>query len=770
MWQRYILPSAALLALAIFPVMLSASAETFPNIEKGADYTREPVGIAPNGGIIYRWSSSPERIFDGTSYRDYIITQDADTVKLETANAGSLIFNKNSCSYNLYSAGIIGDGAQPKVRDISWTVKGKAAASSTWNAVTAVNSAACVVTVQSTDETVRIIGERAAASGTFQIVLDYSPGRGIKETFRAYNNNPAWTNHNIGFTETFKVPRTIHFGQNTYDLANYNGTILNRNWIENNEAKLVKLSDKIFYDFGIGFDNLNDIKITWDGSQASLALNYLYPTQTVPYQEWFEVDPVFGYTAAQSQQSVITGVTAQCYGAAATTNNTAASTTFRTYVPSTGAADNCIGQLTKFIITSIPDDAIIVSANLLHDRGAAGASANVRTMIVRNVTLDPQGSATPAQKWVQMTQGNFVVSPFTEPAAGTSNYVTPFNSNGTTAIQNALSQNYIGFAMMFVSQTSDASQHILENTNGFELEVTYTFLANPNAVTDLTATPASTTSVTLDWTQPTLNLGSLLSYQINGTTPFGDPLTIFQNDSGTGVSYLVTGLAANTNYSLRVGVQTTTGYNGSGNIANITTAFVPANFTIGDFNFNSENPDITPIRFERTDNNASATTLTVIYDNTFSMNCNFEMEFSRESITYTGISGSAFDGEHDEADFVFLDPADEIINARCWDSNTNTTGRYVITQSSFPFLDQLQNFRSGAYGTDGTFGAFDLITLAVVIISMIGFNRVNETVGGILNISLLAALAYYDIIELPTVIFGAIAVIVVVIVGSTRKD
>ena len=63
----------------------------------------------------------------------------------------------------------------------------------------------------------------------------------------------------------------------------------------------------------------------------------------------------------------------------------------------------------------------------------------------------------------------------------------------------------------------------------------------------------------------------------------------------------------------------------------------------------------------------------------------------------------------------------------------------------------------------------DFVTLIVIIISMIGLNRVNESVGAVFSIAILGSLAYFQIIELPTIIFGAIAVVLMLVVTSTRK-
>ena len=47
-----------------------------------------------------------------------------------------------------------------------------------------------------------------------------------------------------------------------------------------------------------------------------------------------------------------------------------------------------------------------------------------------------------------------------------------------------------------------------------------------------------------------------------------------------------------------------------------------------------------------------------------------------------------------------------------------------------PFLEWVASFRAGEWGTAPNLGAFDLVTLIVVIISMIDFQRASPGMGG----------------------------------------
>ena len=62
-----------------------------------------------------------------------------------------------------------------------------------------------------------------------------------------------------------------------------------------------------------------------------------------------------------------------------------------------------------------------------------------------------------------------------------------------------------------------------------------------------------------------------------------------------------------------------------------------------------------------------------------------------------------------------------------------------------------------------------MITLLVIIIAMIGLNRVNEAAGVIFAIMVLGSFAFFGIIQWPTIFLGALAIVLLVAITSTRK-
>jgi hypothetical protein len=805
------------------------------------------------------------------------------------------------------------------------------------------------VSVSTTPSTVKITGTKTASSGTFQIVIDYVPGAGIKETMRAYNNNPAWNNHNIGFTETFEVPRILKFGNQEYDLSNYNGTTLNRAWIEANNAKITKLTDSLFYDFGIGYDNLESIKITWTGTVAKLSMNYLFVDDIVPYQEWFEVDPTFGYSTGNFYRAATTSSANTNCNSGTSTDTTATNV----MDPSTGAG-NCLFVAVEWDISSLPTTIVVTNTNFRIDTGSllgVARNCDVKAMANRPST------ASAATLWTDINDGTAYISNNAFCASAASDWVLDLGTSADTDIKNAraASQAWWGVGIPYNPNTRNADAHrvsfaqpelqityvssppnnptgltatsnarqvqfswtqsdgsgitdnllgrsldnstypvanktsignvtsytstaywrpgllyyvnVTATNGGFNSTATYTsftmddypdppsivlapisgtavnatrtagasdggdvvddfglrceinntggwqtvvsnstlpsnnkytisslwstgdviicqwrdgndvgwsawsanatYPAPPDAVDDLSVVSVFQTTAQISWTAPGLHGLPLWGYQVNFTTPWGSPLTEITVTNSSDTEYEIAGLTPNTQYSFRVSAVTGAGNNASGNIVNIAT---PSDFTPGDIDLDTENPLRFPIRFEATELNSTTTQLDVIYDNEFEMDCDMYFEFAQDTQSFDNLNGTAYSDNEDVSTFYFNNPENEVITIDCTDSITNATGTYQMIQSAFPLIELITNFRTGEYGTQGQFGALDLITIIVVIIAMIGFNRVNPAVGAIFMFIIVGSLAYFGIIQWYSAITGFIALILMLAIASTRKD
>lgn len=187
-------------------------------------------------------------------------------------------------------------------------------------------------------------------------------------------------------------------------------------------------------------------------------------------------------------------------------------------------------------------------------------------------------------------------------------------------------------------------------------------------------------------------------------------------------------------------------------------------FTPGNLSLNYTNTVTAPFKFTRTNINSTLINLDVYYPATFNSTCNLSYEIAQINRTYYNLPIS-----HNLFQFKGLD--NDVVTINCLNENGNETGTYVLTQSqtSFPLIQQIQDFRAGKFGTFGMFGAFDMVTLIGLIFSIIGFNRVNESVGAVFNVALIGALAYFGIIQWPVILSSGIALVLVLVISSTRK-
>ena len=92
-------------------------------------------------------------------------------------------------------------------------------------------------------------------------------------------------------------------------------------------------------------------------------------------------------------------------------------------------------------------------------------------------------------------------------------------------------------------------------------------------IDDLTASEITANSLTLSWTQPKLNNGTLQTYRLVMTTPHGDPQTFVGLTAEP--FYEVTGLTSGTDYSFRVQARTDGGFSSNNTILDTTTLVLP---------------------------------------------------------------------------------------------------------------------------------------------------------------------------------------------------
>jgi len=202
--------------------------------------------------------------------------------------------------------------------------------------------------------------------------------------------------------------------------------------------------------------------------------------------------------------------------------------------------------------------------------------------------------------------------------------------------------------------------------------------------------------------------------------------------------------------------------------------YIPTNLSPGNQNFSATNTNQIPIQFIRQDINSSSTNLLVSYPNSYNLTCNLQFSVEQFNKTYIKIPNISIPNNRLQSTFTFKNLINDIVTTNCTDVNTHTSGIYVLTESlnnipNFPGIQQIKQFRSGSLGTHGQLGAVDLISMAGILIAMIGLSRVNEAAGISIATIILSLEAFFQIIQWPTIVTGVIAVIVMIAVVSTKK-
>jgi len=435
---------------------------------------------------------------------------------------------------------------------------------------------------------------------------------------------------------------------------------------------------------------------------------------------------------------------------------------------------DCDRGYVEWNTSTIPDTAIILNVTMEYHLGGPEACE------FRHIATQPT-IASDAVLWADMNDGNVY---FSATAGNCHDNAGPrvisLGALAVSDLQTAITGGVNWFGLGITITDESPAPGPGPDTNSFGTEDGPTVNPSvlivewseiPEGVDDLVITNLSTSTLDLSWSTPELGGGDLTGSQINFTTPFGEPLTVITNNTNSTTNAVsVSGLNQDTPFSFRVSVWTEAGNNATGNIANATTLQF-GNFTVGGIELEAVNLDFRTWIFARTDLNSSSYSLSVIYPDTYNATCSFHFKFANIDSVHSNLATTIPGGGQLEAIFLFNNTADEVIDVLCNNETDPTTpdGRYLLTQADFLLLRQFDQFRDGTFGTMGMFGALDLITLFGIVFATIGFNRINESVGGFFMLVILGVMAFFEIIIWPTALSGAIAVVVMLVVMSTRK-
>ncbi len=221
------------------------------------------------------------------------------------------------------------------------------------------------------------------------------------------------------------------------------------------------------------------------------------------------------------------------------------------------------------------------------------------------------------------------------------------------------------------------------------------------------------------------------------------------------------------------------GGNFTGNIANGT---LTSELVIGDITIAVEtNPDALPIWYELENVDSSTDVVQVWFDDDAlgPIDCTVEHRLAGTTTNYTSLSETS-SGSYAYHNFTVTNAGNDVLEWDCWDStDLDQNNQYALTQNlaangtggnaNVPMFAQINNFTDGLYGSDGDLAGIDLMTMFIVIISMLGFNRTHPGLGVGVMATLLAAAWYFQIIPWTSGMLGMMSLILVFSIGMGLK-
>ena len=305
----------------------------------------------------------------------------------------------------------------------------------------------------------------------------------------------------------------------------------------------------------------------------------------------------------------------------------------------------------------------------------------------------------------------------------------------------------------------------------------YTTHKLPDSIDDLAMTTNAILQFLLSWSVPDNLNGSLEYYQINYTTPAGDPLTI-HTSTQSGTSAALSGFDPSVEHSFRVSAITNHGTNAT--FSNIQNGTLTSEIAVGDLDFAlATNPDAPEITYVLYNVDSTTDDVQVRFDAALNLECTIDQRISGINGTYTSLSETV-DGSVVYHNFTVTNGGYDILDFDCYDQTDLTiNSQYSLTQSeaasgvggfgNVPLFSQIGNFSDGAFGTDGDFAGIDLMTMFIVIVAMLGFNRTNPALGVGVMAAMLGAAWYFELIPWTSGLLGGVAVVLVLAIGMGLK-
>jgi len=258
-----------------------------------------------NGNILGNWIATDEiNDYGLTVYKSYILSDSINELKIESGHT-SFVVDKNTCELKLYDGGRLTDNSKAIILSDEFISRQSIGMSDTWIDSTTNNADCFVSYVENDDNVLNITTTREDDNGLLVVKYIFN---NVSLKQQSEYTNYSEPNSKFGFIQKLKIPRDITINGNDYDLIDFNGLYLPRDWIQANNATVLQVMKDMDYDMDIGFDQLWGIGISVDDesdNHATVLFDYVYQSDPLLIGETIILDPsyVWGSPISGSMQT-----------------------------------------------------------------------------------------------------------------------------------------------------------------------------------------------------------------------------------------------------------------------------------------------------------------------------------------------------------------------------------------------------------------------------------------------------------------------------------
>lgn len=447
------------------------------------------------------WQSHPERIFALGEWQNYVLEDTDDKVIFNSNAVGSLIYHKNYCSYTIHENGFNGDVIIPTVSSVAIYLK-----DGTWQHLP-VNDQACTVSTVSYDNGVILTATKTITTTgivveefTQEIRMDIR--NGFKETFKVTHDGT----EKLGITQTIHTGAEIVIGDTTINIAEYNGQSFNREFIVDNQAEILKLTDSINYDFDEGINSLTNVNIIYENNKYKVNLDY----SSGDFVGYLEIDPTFTSVTANYQASLYDSNNNNVFEDNPSTVGVSVVTSYQIDIGRVSTSEGNDGKrgVVEWDISSIPNTSIITDTIITFDMVIYGSADNCE---FRELTIQPSTSSSSTGLWQDIKANTIYVDNSSLCASASTGNVLDLGTDADADVTSNLSSGWFALGMMSENENIDSSYHLSRMEMNPTLTVVYTILTAPDPPTNLSTAQTVANQINLTFSAPVDDGGSAIT-------------------------------------------------------------------------------------------------------------------------------------------------------------------------------------------------------------------------------------------------------------------